>query len=263
MRVRPESEQVDHHHLAVAIPARLQKAGLRPPPVRQNPRILGQPVPVDAIEDLMCQPLDFRILEIPAAGEHAAQENRRVDRRDLRIPFPLAGGDVGPVVEEAAMVWYLFPQEAQTTNRPIDRLIVGHEPPRVTNTQRRQPESGRGNAAELVLVIGHAEAAAVPRNARVRIGLFPEVQERGLLQLLQELVVVGGQRLGNRGARQCEAPGRIVLRTQSGRRQAESRRRGQCEGRREVAQQRSSRPHMSSAHMSALDLARKAPHVAS
>ena len=48
-----------------------------------------------------------------AAGEDAAKQNRRVDRRNFRIPEPLARVDIGPVVEETAMVRQFLPQKAK------------------------------------------------------------------------------------------------------------------------------------------------------
>ena len=66
----------------------------------------------------MGQLVDVPVLEMLPAGEHAAKQDRRIDRRDLRVPDPLAGVDIGEVIEEAAMRGQLVPEkESVSTTR--------------------------------------------------------------------------------------------------------------------------------------------------
>ena len=69
----------------------------------QQRGVLGEPGPVHAVEDGVGQLADFGIVKVLAAHEHAAEQNRGVDRGDLGIPDALAGVDVGEVIEKSAM----------------------------------------------------------------------------------------------------------------------------------------------------------------
>ena len=75
--------------------------------------VFGKPGPVDAIEDGVGKLVDVAVLEMLAAGEHAAEQHRGIDGRNLGIPHALAGIDVGEMEEEAAMGGQLVPDEGK------------------------------------------------------------------------------------------------------------------------------------------------------
>src|ERR1700688_1092564 len=101
MRKRTQSKQIDHHHLAVVVPAIGEKSDLRSPTVRQQRRVLRQPAPINAVKDLIGQQTDLGMfLEVLAAGENSAEQDGGVNRRNLGIPHSLAGVNVGEMVEE-------------------------------------------------------------------------------------------------------------------------------------------------------------------
>ena len=79
------------------------------PAVRQNAGIFGEPFPIDAVENFVGQLADLRMFEMLAAGQDAAKQQRGIDRRKFRLPEPLAGADIGPVIEESVLVGQSLP----------------------------------------------------------------------------------------------------------------------------------------------------------
>src|ERR1035437_2222529 len=123
MGKRSQSQEIDHHHLAVVVPSIGQKAEFGSPPMRQQRGVLGQPTPINPVKDLVSQKTDFRMsLEVLPASENSAQQDGSVDRRNFRIPYPLSGVEVGEMVKESPMSRHLFPQEAQSRQHPIPRI---------------------------------------------------------------------------------------------------------------------------------------------
>ncbi len=80
------------------------------------------------------------------AGQDAAQQNGRVDRGDFGIPDSFAGVDVGPVIEESAMVGQRFPQKAQRGQHPVARLGKRNEAALLSDAQRREAKTCGGDA---------------------------------------------------------------------------------------------------------------------
>ena len=98
--------------------------------------------------------VDFRILEVLAAAQNPAQQNRGVDRGDFRIPKPFAGVDVGEVIEKSAMVGQGLPQEAQRVEDAGTRLVERNKTALLPNAEGREPESGGRNAGDYGVVGG-------------------------------------------------------------------------------------------------------------
>ena len=113
MRRRPQTEEVHHGLFAVEIPAVREETNFRPPAMGQQRGVLGEPRPINPVEDAIAQAADFGIAEVFPAREYAAQQNCRIDGRSFGIPDPLTGCHIGPVEKEAAMRWHFFPQEAK------------------------------------------------------------------------------------------------------------------------------------------------------
>ena len=144
--------------------------------MRQDARVLRQPVPVDTIEHLTRQLLDLGVPEVLAAGEDPAEQNCAVDGGDFGIPEAVAGVDVGPVVEEAAMVRHLFPKKAQPGEDPAARFIIRDPPALLADAECREAEAGRRDAAEVALV-GDAHVESIADDASLGAALFQEKQK--------------------------------------------------------------------------------------
>ena len=75
-------------------------------------------------------------LEVLPAGKNSAEQNGRVDGRDFGIPHPLAGVDVGEVIEESAMSGHFFPEKTQSRHRALASFADKDTKPRFCPMQR-------------------------------------------------------------------------------------------------------------------------------
>ncbi len=113
MGIGTQAKQIHRHQFTVIIPSVGQKSDFRRPSVRQKGSVFREPRPIHAVKDVVRQSLDLAIREVLPAGQNAAEQNRRVDGRDFRIPRPFARVYVGPVIEEAPVNGQLLPQKPQ------------------------------------------------------------------------------------------------------------------------------------------------------
>ena len=60
--------------------------------------------------------------KVLAAGENPAKQDGGVHRGDFRVPQPLAGVHIGPVIEETAMIRQFLPQETKRVQDAIARF---------------------------------------------------------------------------------------------------------------------------------------------
>ena len=209
MRRRSQAQQVNHHQLAVVIPAIGQESKLGRPAVRQKNGVFREPAPIHAGENLRCQPGDLRITKMLPGGKHAAQQNSRVHRRNFRVPDPLAAGDVGPVEKESAVRGHLPRQEVKRDDHSIACFFVGHPAALLADTQRRQAEAGSRDAGHDAAV-GAVGFRPVFHQSGVGMALLPEIKETCLFNFIQETVVSRrkrGARAGDRSARHAAERG--------------------------------------------------------
>ena len=102
---RPEAEHVEQHGLVVAMPAIGEEAALRRPAVRDGGPAALRPAPVDAAVERVGERADLVLvgrlaIEVGGGGQHARQEERRVDGRELAPPGATARLHVEEVVVE-------------------------------------------------------------------------------------------------------------------------------------------------------------------
>ncbi len=150
---------------------------------------MEHPRPVHALIHLRRQVLDFRVVEMHPAGQHAAEQQRCVDRGDLRFERALARVHFHEMIEKAVLVRRALQQESQCVAHTLFEFAGLFPAVLVGNTKRRQPESRRGNAGHIALV-GPVRLAAVLDQAGIRVRLLPKEKEIGSFDLLQEAVVV-------------------------------------------------------------------------
>ena len=130
--------------------------------------------------------------KVLAAGEDSAQQNGRVNGGNLGIPNSLSVINVGKVVEEAAMVRQLLPEEPKGGKNAFQRIAGGNEAALISDAKSGQTKPGGCNAGHDSFIIG-ADAAAVFHHPRFGAGLLPKITEVGNFQLVQKLVVFGRQ----------------------------------------------------------------------
>src|SRR6516162_10014338 len=140
------------------------------------------------MEDLQSQLTDFGVGKVLAAGEHTAQKDRSVDRGNFRVPDALAGVDVGEVIEKAAMVGELFPQEPECIQYPVLRGGGRDVAALFADANGGEPKAGGGDAADFACD-WIARVAAVKDHAGFRVRLSPEILESGLFNVFQERLV--------------------------------------------------------------------------
>src|ERR1700691_2177127 len=197
MRKRSQAEEIDHHHFAVVVPAIGQKNEFGGPAMRQERGVFGQPAPIDSVKDFVGQKADIGMfLEVPPASENPAQEDRRIDGRNFRIPNSLTGIQVREVIKESAMSGHRFPQKTQSDQDPLPRVRNGNEPTIFADAQCREPKAGCRNAGDH-RIAARRRVAAIPYQPGLRACLIPKILEVPLLQFLEKLVIIlrkGGRR---------------------------------------------------------------------
>src|ERR1700674_1603007 len=119
MRRRTNSQQVNHHELAIMFPARAQETALRLPSHGERFAAVEHPRPIHALVDRSSKILDLGIIEMLASRQHAAEQKRSVDRGEFAVPYPLSGFDIDEVIKEAAFVTQSPFQKTQRLPHPI------------------------------------------------------------------------------------------------------------------------------------------------
>src|SRR5882762_5960951 len=128
------------------------------------------------------------LLEVSAASENSAEQDRRVHGRHFGIPYPLAGIQVSEMVKEAAMRRHLFPQEAQREQNPIPRLGRGDESTLFSDTKSGESKPCCRDARDHGCVILQ-DIAPIFDQPGLRTRLVPKKLEVSLLQFVQKLVI--------------------------------------------------------------------------
>ena len=146
------------------------------------------PLPVGPAVERIGQAADLGLLgrvavEIGGDGEHAREQERRVDRGQLALPDAAAGFDVEEMVEEALVAggirlgpWGQFEQIAQPLAGDLRRELA-EITPRSTTTgivARAMPHGGDADRGGRVGLVADQTV--------VRVGLVQVVQERGQLE---------------------------------------------------------------------------------
>src|SRR5882762_8822672 len=135
VRGRANRQQIQHHQLGVSVPARRQKSVFRRPAHGKCTSAVEHPRPVDALIDLRRQVYDLLVLKVLPAGEYAAQQDCGINRRDLRVVYPLPGVHIHEVVEETVLVRHLVEKETQRSLDTRNNAGAGHVATLVRNAK--------------------------------------------------------------------------------------------------------------------------------
>jgi len=165
------------------------------PAHRDQRRAHLHPRPFDAAVDRVREAADLGfvpgvLVEVRLGEQHAAEQQRGVDRRKLDpVRIARAGLEVEEVVVEAVIARHAFGaralrrafEETERRQRAVDGLLARDVAALDADAVRRQREADRGDARERLGV-----RIAVGHEAGVGIGRFPEVVERAALDVVEE-----------------------------------------------------------------------------
>lgn len=143
--------------LAVAVPATAKKTALRLPSVAQQSGVpIEHPAKIDAVVDLIGEPRDLSILEILARGQHSAEQQRSIDRRDLGVPYTLARVGIHEVIEPALLLERVVREVVECIQHALPEPLAIHPASVRGDAERRQPKSGGGTRGDSARVRGVA-----------------------------------------------------------------------------------------------------------
>ena len=195
VRGRAQPEHVENQGLVVTLPAVVQEAEFGHPPLGQGRGIVLGPAPVDPLVECLRCIADLgllRAVEIATHRQHAGQQQRGVNQRELAVPHARAGLHVQEMVVKAAVAGCLRivglaarEQKAQRNQRLLRRLRA-----REPATLARDDAAGKGKAH-------HRDAARCPgaRSVRdqtvARVGIADQILIGRTLQRSQERLILG------------------------------------------------------------------------
>ncbi len=197
VRRRAEREDVDEHRLVVAAPVEAQEAGLGPPAVRDDRRAVLCPGPLDAAVDQLGQVADLLLgarvaIEVRLRGQHAAEQQRGIDGRQLGRAEALTVVHVQEVIVEAAIAAHAglcgthrrVREKAQRAQRPQPCLAARHEAPLGADHIGGQREADTGSAGE------RRRGIAVRREAVLLVRRVPEEAEGAPFEIVDDGIAV-------------------------------------------------------------------------
>ena len=155
--------------------------------------VLG-PLPIDAGVQTLGQVADLALdrrvaVEVRRGGQHAAQQQRGIDRRQLALPRARAALHVEEVIVEPLVTRRVglgtllaLPEEPQRGERSFRGLGARDKPPFHANRIRGEPQPDRRDAR------GPVRAGLVEHQSVGVVGLVQEVAERAPLDGVEQLV---------------------------------------------------------------------------
>src|SRR4030095_14411619 len=110
------------------------------------------PLKINVLVDLRCESHYLFIVskKLPRC-EYAAEQQRRVDRRDLAIPSSGTGARVHPVIEPAVFAGSSFCEKAKGCARTIASCLGLDPTAGGRDAQRCKTESGSGDAGHTAM----------------------------------------------------------------------------------------------------------------
>ena len=183
--------------LVVAAPVEAQEAGLGAPAVRDRRRPVLRPGPFDPAVDQLGEVADLLLgarvaVEVHLRGQHAAEQQRRVDRRQLGRAEALPVLHVQEVIVEPAIAGHPVlvgslrgvREEAQRAQRAQPRLAARDEAALRADHVGRQGEADAGGAGE------RRRRIAIRREAVLLVGRVPEEAESAPLEVVDDGIAV-------------------------------------------------------------------------
>src|ERR1035438_1002504 len=152
--------------------------------MRQQRGVLRKPTPINPIEDVVSQTADFRMFfKVLSTSKNAAEQNRRINRGNFRVPNSFARVQISEMIKESPMRRHLLPQKTKREQNPIARLVKRNESALLRDAERRQPKARGGNAGNHARVLS-LYLAPVFDQAGLRACLVPKVLKVPLLEFI-------------------------------------------------------------------------------
>ena len=168
------------------------------PPQGHDGRAWREPLPVCTAVDRVGETADFRlgrvdgVSEVRLAEQHAAEQERGVDRRELDLLVAGPRVHIEEVIKEPVVagrgggrVLTRGPEEPQGSDHPLTCLVARDVPALDANRVRGEPEPHGRDARE-----GRGRGAIRDEAVR-RVGQVPEVVERARLERVEERRCLG------------------------------------------------------------------------
>ncbi len=162
---------------------------------------IEHPRPVHALVELCCERLDFLVaIEISAARQDTAQQQRSIDRRNLAGEFAIAGVHIDEVKQKPALVRH-FQKKFQRRTNSFSSFSRRQPAALIRDAKRRESETSGGGTGDDSR-IGIVGGAAIFHQAGVGTCFLPEKLECRLRDFIEELVIGSGEcevlRMGRR-----------------------------------------------------------------
>src|SRR5437868_5824711 len=129
--------------LAVVVPTRFEKPGLGPPTVREQGGLTRKhPREINALVNLRGEAHDLSVVsKTLARGQHAREQQRRVNRRDFALPTPRARLLIDPVIEPAVRLERALGEEVERRTHTLACFGALQPTALRGDAQGRQPEA--------------------------------------------------------------------------------------------------------------------------
>ena len=193
-----EAEKIHHHQLTVGVPSGFKEAAFRMPAVSESEIAIEHPVPIDAPDDLRGEILDFVVIEMAAASEHAAIEERGIDGGDFAFEGALASVHIDEVIVKAVDGGKFIGEIAESGADALDDFGAVEIIALIGDGKGGETETSGGDAGEIAGV-GAVGAGAVFNQARDGAGLFPEEADGAAGDFVEKAVIVGADAIARTG----------------------------------------------------------------
>ena len=151
---------------------------------------IEHPAKVDAPVDPLSESRDFLIVaKALAHSENARQQQCRIYRRDFAVPTALACLRIEPVIEPTALVKRASVEEPQRFACAFECCGFVDPIPVDGDADSSQTKTSGSNARNVLMTRRQRRAIharAIRYESCLRIGLFPKVTKRTLLEIREE-----------------------------------------------------------------------------
>src|SRR5215472_1818093 len=122
--------------------------------------------------------MNLSVSKMLPCRQHAAQQERCIDRRDFALPLPLACVGIDEVIIKTVNMRQSLPEKTQRGAHSRQNLIFLPISARVADAQCGQSKSGGSDARDLSLIVAIQQGAIFHLPRRLS-GFTPEIVERG------------------------------------------------------------------------------------
>ena len=190
MARRAQTKDIKNQGLVVALPMPGIKSALGCPALTNRLALRQHPTPIDTTVELVREPADFvffrvRTLKIRGGGQHAGDQDRCVDARELALPGTMARFHIQEVIIKSLIAGGIGRgallargKESQNDERALNRLLTRQKAALDADRVDGQRHADRGDAR------GPIRPGLVQHQAIGRIRLVQKIGEGAPLQVI-------------------------------------------------------------------------------